>query len=226
MKLYPVMLNMNARQSIVIGGGEVAARKVTDLLDAGATVKVVSPEFNSEILNLSEQYGERLILIKKVYEKNDLSGAMLVFSATNNSEVNAEVFREAEEKGILINAVDDPPNCSFYVPSFIRKGDLLFSLSTGGASPSMAARLRRELEKHIPSGIELILEKLNLARTILKDDENFSGMSSSQRGSILKYIVNDDKLLEELKSYNNDELAGFLGRVKKVMPLKKCMSNK
>ena len=214
MKLYPVMLNMNARQAIVIGGGDVAARKVTDLLDAGATVKVVSPEFNSEILNLSEQYGERLILIKKVYEKNDLSGAMLVFSATNNSEVNAEVFREAEGKGILINAVDDPPNCSFYVPSFVRKGDLLFSLSTGGASPAMAARLRRDLEKHIPSGIELILEKLNLARTILKDDENFSGMSSSQRGSILKYIVNDDKLLEELKSYNNDELAGFLGRVK------------
>lgn len=216
MKLYPVMLNMNGRSAVVIGGGEVAARKVTDLLDAGATVKVISPEFNSEILFLSEQYGERLILIKKVYEKNDLPGAVLVFSATNDSEVNAAVFAEAEEKGILINAVDDPPNCSFYVPSFVRKGDLVFSLSTGGASPAMAARLRRELEKHIPSGIGPILEKLILARSILKEDKKFSDMNSSQRGSILKQIVNDDKLLMELNSCKNDELADLLQYVKDI----------
>jgi precorrin-2 dehydrogenase/sirohydrochlorin ferrochelatase len=214
MKLYPVMLNINGRQAIVIGGGEVAARKVSDLLDAGATVKVISPEFNREIFALSNQYSPRLELVKKVYEKNDLSGAVLVFSATNDPQVNALVFAEAEDKCIMINAVDDPPNCSFYVPSFVRKGDLIFSLSTGGASPAMAARLRREIEKHIPSGIDMILEKLKQARTILKGDRAFSGMDSSQRGFILKQIVNDDKLLEELRSCSIDELAGFLVRVK------------
>jgi len=214
MKLYPVMLNINGRQTVVIGGGEVAARKISDLLDSGAMVKVISPDFNREILKLNEQYGERLVLLKKVYEKNDLSGAVLVFSAADDSQVNAAVFTEAEEKGILINAVDDPPNCSFYVPSFVRKGDLLFSLSTGGASPAMAARLRREMEKHIPSGIDLILEKLKQARTVLKEDKFFSGISSSLRGSILKHIVNDDRLLEELSSCGDDELIEFLDRVK------------
>lgn len=214
MKLYPVMLNMNARQAVVVGGGDVAARKVADLLDAGAIVKVISPDFNSEILTLSEKYGDRLVLVKKVYEKNDLDTAVLVFSATNDSTVNAEVFTEAEEKNILINAVDDPPNCSFYVPSFVRKGDLLFSLSTGGASPAMAARLRREIEKHIPAGIDVILEKLSLARTILKEDKSFSGIDSSQRGFILKQIVHDDKLLETLRSCKDDELIEFLLGVK------------
>ena len=214
MKLYPVMLNMNGRLAVVIGGGGVAARKVTDLLDAGATVKVISPEFNTEIITLSEKHRGRLILIKKFYEKNDLSGAVLVFSATSDPAVNAAVFTEADTKNILINAVDDPPNCSFYVPSFTRKGDLLFSLSTGGTSPAMAARLRREIEKHIPSGIDQVLEKLNLARSILKENQTFSDITSTQRGSILKQIVNDDKLLEELRSCKDDELIEFLVTVK------------
>ncbi len=214
MKLYPIMVNMNGKSAVIIGGGEVAARKVSDLLEAGALVKVISPEFHDEIIKTADLYSDRVSLVKRKYVKNDLEGAFLVFSATNDSAVNAEVFREAEERGILINAVDDPPNCSFYVPSFVRKGDLLFALSTSGASPAMAARLRREIEKHIPEDIDLILEKLKSARTLLKEDECFSCMESHERGKILKKIVSDDTLLESINSCSDDEMIEFLLGVK------------
>lgn len=214
MKLYPIMVNMNGKPAVIVGGGEVAARKVSDLLEAGALVKVISPEFHEEIIKTADSYKDKVVLLKRKYEKNDLQGAFIVFSATNDSAVNAEVFREAEERGILINAVDDPPNCSFYVPSFVRKGDLLFALSTGGASPAMAARLRREIEKHIPEDIDLVLEKLKSARTLLKEDECFSCMESSERGSILKKIVSEDKLLEAINSCSDDDLVDFLLGVK------------
>ena len=214
MNLYPIMVNMNGKPVVIIGGGEVAARKVSDLLEAGASVKVVSPEFHKDITDAAELFGDKVVLEKRKYEKGDLAGAFIVFSATNDSSVNAGVFREAEEKSILINAVDDPPNCSFYVPSFVRKGDLLFSLSTAGASPAMAARLRREIEKHIPEGIELILEKLKSTRTLLKEEECFSCIDSSERGKILKKIVGDDALLESMNSCSDDEMIEFLLGVK------------
>lgn len=205
---------MNNKPAVIIGGGEVAARKVLDLLEAGALVKVVSPEFTDEIIKSVDLYSGKVVLLKRKYEKNDLEGAYIVFSATNDSSVNAEVFREAEERGILINAVDDPPNCSFYVPSFVRKGDLLIALSTAGASPAMAARLRREIEKYIPENIDLILEKLKAARSLLKEDECFSCTESAERGSILKKIVSDDKLLEALNACSDEEMIDFLLGVK------------
>ena len=214
MKLYPIMVNMTGKPVVIIGGGEVAARKVLDLIDAGAIVKVISPEFNDEIIKNTEKYKDKVVLLKRKYQKNDLEDAFIVFSATNDSDVNAEVFREAEERKILINAVDDPPNCSFYIPSFVRKGDLLFSLSTSGASPAMAARLRREIEKHIPEDIEPVLEKLKNARTLLKEDECFSCVESSERGKILKKIVNDDNLLESMNSCSDDDMIDFLLGVK------------
>jgi len=212
MKLYPIMLNMSGKLAVIIGGGDVAVRKLLDLIDAGADIKIISPEFNDDIIKTSESFKDRVVLVKRKYEKNDLNGAMLVFSATNNPDVNREIFNEAKEKNILINAVDDPPNCSFYIPSFIRKGDLIFSISTSGASPAMAARLRREMEKHIPENIELILERLNKARTLLKEDKNFSGLDSSQRGEILKKITNSDKLIAELISCGDgdEEMIKFL----------------
>ena len=126
MKLYPVMVNMEGRLAVVVGGGGVAARKVADLMDSGAKVKVVSPQINEEILSLFKDFSD-LEIVKREYEYGDLDGAALVFSATNDRSVNELVFMEAEGRNIFINAVDDPDNCSFYVPSFTRKGDFLFA---------------------------------------------------------------------------------------------------
>ncbi|HQO39553.1 MAG TPA: bifunctional precorrin-2 dehydrogenase/sirohydrochlorin ferrochelatase [Spirochaetota bacterium] len=211
MKLYPVMINMTGKSAVIIGGGEVAARKLGDLLDSGARVKVVSPVFNDEIIAAAGEFPLSVELVNRKYIKGDLDSAMMVFSATNDPEVNHEVFLEAESANILINAVDDPPNCSFYVPSFVRRGDLLFSLSTGGASPAMAARLRRELEIHIPENIDLLLEKLKIARDLLKSHNTFSRVASPERGGIMKRIVSDDRLLHTLSACKDeDEIIRFL----------------
>ena len=214
MTLYPIMLNMSGQQAVIIGGGDVAVRKLSDLTLAGANIKIISPEFNDEIIKVSELFKDRITLIKRKYEKNDLDGAMLVFSATNDSDINREIFNEAIEKNILINAVDDPSNCSFYIPSFIRRGDLILSVSTSGASPAMAARLRREMEKHIPENIEIMLERLNKARILLKEDNAFHNIDSSQRGEILKKITYSDELLASLilckDEEENKEMIDFL----------------
>jgi precorrin-2 dehydrogenase/sirohydrochlorin ferrochelatase len=213
MTLYPIMLNISGEQAVIIGGGEVALRKLSDLIDAGANIKIISPEFNDEIIKTSELFKDRITLIKKRYERGDLDGALLVFSATNDTDVNREIFNEAKERNILINASDDPPNCSFYIPSFIRRGDLILALSTSGASPAMAGRLRREMAQHIPENIEAILERLNKARTLLKEDTHFAGIDSAQRGEILKEITYSDKLLAALtlcKEDDDEEMIDFL----------------
>jgi precorrin-2 dehydrogenase/sirohydrochlorin ferrochelatase len=203
MKLYPVMVNMEGRLAVVVGGGGVAARKVADLLESGAKVKVVSPEINNEIVELAKD--NELELMKREYEYGDLDGAALVFSATNDRSVNELVFMEAEGRNIFINAVDDPDNCSFYVPSFTRKGDFLFALSTAGAAPAYAARIRRELEKQIPEEIDILLDKLRRAREILKNEKVFSDLESPERGEILKKVANSDELLDSLKCCKDDE---------------------
>mgnify|MGYP001309702111 CR=1 FL=1 len=211
MKLYPVMLNIRGKLSVVVGGGEVAGRKVKDLLDSEARVKVISPEISDEIREMAARSMGGVELVERRYREGDLEAAAMVFSATDDPRVNHEVFLEADKKNILINAVDDPPNCSFFVPSFIRKGDLLFALSTGGASPAMAARLRREIENHIPENIDVMLDKLKTAKDILKTHKTFSGINSPARGAIMKRIVTDDALLHQLSECKDeDEIISFL----------------
>jgi precorrin-2 dehydrogenase/sirohydrochlorin ferrochelatase len=213
MKLYPIFLNITNRKVVIIGGGEVALRKIRDLLKAGARISAISPVFHQDILKLSDEQGDNLKLIEREYREGDLFDTSLAFSATDDPEINRRVFDEAEKKNIFINSADDPPNCSFIVPSSSQRGDLILALSTGGASPAMSARLRRELESHIPDNIEKILEVLREAREILKSKKDFSSLSASQRGELLKRIANDDTLLEELVSSRDDDLIAFLSKL-------------
>jgi len=214
MQLYPVMLNLENRRVVIIGGGDVALRKARDLLEAGARVLVISPQVHNDIQALAGAYGACLEILQRPYQPGDLAGAALVFSATSSAEVNRAVFIEAQERNIFINAVDDPPNCSFFIPSFTRKGDLILALSTSGKSPALAARLRREIEKHIPEDIKLMLTALEEIRTLLKEGAEYANLSSSERGTVLKRIVNDDTLLQEAVTASaSDSLPRFLHRL-------------
>jgi len=214
MGLYPIMINIEDRPVAIIGGGEVALRKARDLLVAGAKVTVYSPEIHEGFNALVNEYEGRLELAKREYTGGILENYSLVFSAANDPEVNSAVYNEAHAKNIFINAVDDPPNCSFFLPSFTRKGDLILALSTSGASPALAARLRRELEKRIPENIEEILIVLSKARELLKEDKAFGHLDSKGRGEILKRIVNDDTLLNgACISFKANRLKVFLNRL-------------
>ncbi|MDY6935065.1 MAG: bifunctional precorrin-2 dehydrogenase/sirohydrochlorin ferrochelatase [Spirochaetota bacterium] len=197
--LYPIYLNIGNKLVAIIGGGEVAFRKAKDLIEAGARVRIISPTIHEGIIELKNSNIESINLIQREYSQGDLEGAILVFAATNDQNINRQVFNEAEGKNIFINSVDDPPNCSFFVPSMVRRGDFILSVSTSGASPAMAAKLRRLFEEDIPHNIEDILKSLREARLTLQEIE---GLNPTERGAVLKNIVNDDNLLTNIVEYS------------------------
>jgi len=184
---------------------------VQDLYEAGAVILVIAPWVHPQIEKMAGQSAGLITIKKRKYKKGDLKGAMLAFSATNLTGVNKQVYAEAEKRGIFINAVDDPPNCTFILPSFERRGELIMALSTSGSSPAMAARLRREIAAHIPEKIEVILPALREARELLKNHPAFSDIESTKRGVILKGVVADDDALEKLTAaYEEGTLKEFL----------------
>lgn len=141
-KYYPIFLNIQDKKCVVVGGGNVAWRKVCSLKDAGAKVTVVSPEFCPE---LEKETGiER---IQQEYDAKFLKEAVLVVASTDDGAVNKMIYSDAIERGILVNVVDKPEFCSFIVPSSVMRGDLCISISTGGASPALARNIREFLEK-------------------------------------------------------------------------------
>lgn len=134
----------------VVGGGDVAARKVRGLLEAGARVTVISPELHPELAALAE--GEQIDHIARDYQDGDLAGNFLVITATDDPETNRCVWNEANQLGILVNVADDPPHCNFILPAIVRRGALNIAISTGGSSPALARRLREQLESQF--GVE------------------------------------------------------------------------
>lgn len=147
MSHYPVVL-VSLDNVIVVGGGAVATRKVQGLLDAGvASVTVIAPQLTAQLETWVAQH--RITPIRRPYQPGDLANAQLVVAATDDESVNEAVWREARESGILVNAVDDPPHCTFHVPAVVRRGNLAIAISTAGASPALAKYVRRELERAI-----------------------------------------------------------------------------
>jgi len=142
--LFPIFLKLMDRPCLVIGADAVAAAKVKSLLDAGARVTVVAPRAIWEVERLAA--GNEIQWLPREFQPADLDGAFLVIAATSDSGVNGRVFNEAKRREIICNAVDDPPNCDFYFPAIVRRGDLQIAISTAGESPALAQRLRQALE--------------------------------------------------------------------------------
>ena len=141
---YPVALDLRGRSCLVVGGGPVAEAKVEGLLEAGARVTVVSPDLSERLAEWARD--GRIAHCPHEYVPTDLDGQLLVFSATDRREVTEAVAAEARRRGIWVNAADDPKYCDFLLPSVLRRGRLQVAVSTGGASPALAARVRRDLE--------------------------------------------------------------------------------
>jgi len=166
MSLFPIFVKLQGRLVIVVGGGSVAEGKIAGLLAAGARVRVISPAVTP---GFAEWVRDRKIeWLPKVFEPGDLLGASLVIAATSASGVNAAVFREAEARGILCNAVDDIEHCHFYYGAVVQRGDLQIAISTNGKSPALAQRLRQELEAQFGPEYEAWLEWLGAVREILR----------------------------------------------------------
>ena len=163
MKAYcPIMLDIQNRQCIVVGGGTVAYRKVQSLLSYGAEVTLISKEISEKFLPLEQQ--GRIRWIARNYQEGDIDGAYLVYVATDDSAVNEQVYAEAHDKGILVNVVDVPPLCDFIVPAVVRQGDLTLAISTNGKSPMLARKIRQDLEKQFGREYEIFLKIMGKLR--------------------------------------------------------------
>jgi precorrin-2 dehydrogenase/sirohydrochlorin ferrochelatase len=147
----------------VVGGGEVAQRKVESLMEAGADrVAVISPRLTHRLKALLQ--AKRIEHRPRGYQQGDLEGAFVVIAATDDPDVNREVWQEAQERHLLVNVVDDPQHCNFFVPSVVRRGDLTISICTGGQDPALSARLRQELEPRFGREYAAFLEIAGVLR--------------------------------------------------------------
>lgn len=149
MKYLPIFLNLTDQPCLVVGGGEVASRKVATLLRAGARVRVVSPQLGPAIAELAGS--GRIESVAKVFEPDDLAGFALVVSATGEQSVNEAVAAAARQRGIVCNVVDHPELCSFIFPAIVDRSPVIVAVSTGGASPVLARLVRARLEALLPA---------------------------------------------------------------------------
>ena len=169
MKYYPIFLDIRYKKCVIVGGGEVAARKAERLLDCGAKVFVISPKLSPVLAALKEK--NIICHIAAVYSANLIHGAALVIGATDDEKTNAQISLDARNKGIPVNIVDDPQKCDFILPSVIQRGDLAITIGTGGKSPALARHLREELESRYGEEYEIFLNILGNLRVKMVKNE-------------------------------------------------------
>lgn len=151
MNLLPIFLKLEGRRCLLVGAGNVALDKIGSLLKTGLRLTVVAPEAKVEVKQLARE--GKLKWVERPFEAADLEGQFLVITATDSSAVNSAVYREAIERNILCNSVDDIPNCDFFFGSVVNRGDLQIAISTAGESPAFAQRLRREIDEQLPQDL-------------------------------------------------------------------------
>jgi precorrin-2 dehydrogenase/sirohydrochlorin ferrochelatase len=163
---YPAILDLSGRNALVVGAGKVGEGKIRGLLNAGARVRVVSLDATEQVQRWAIE--GKIELLTRPYESADLNGCFLVIAATERSDTNEQVFADAEQRNMLCNVVDVTALCNFILPSIMRRGNLAIAVSTAGASPALARKIRLELEQQYGDEYEVALELLGSLRDELK----------------------------------------------------------
>jgi precorrin-2 dehydrogenase / sirohydrochlorin ferrochelatase len=163
--LFPMFLNLKGRQCVVIGAGKVGESKIGGLLGTGARIRVVALNATPAV---REWAHEGLIdLDLRAFSNGDLDGAFVAIVATASRPLNERVYREAQKRGVLCNVVDVPDLCDFFYPSIVQRGDLQIAISTAGQSPSLAQKIRQQLEKQFGPGYSAWVEELGETRRLI-----------------------------------------------------------
>ncbi|HEA26651.1 MAG TPA: bifunctional precorrin-2 dehydrogenase/sirohydrochlorin ferrochelatase, partial [Ectothiorhodospiraceae bacterium] len=173
MDFLPIFLNIKSQPCLVVGGGDIAARKASLLLEAGGAVTVVSPKLSSQMAQYVKE--GRVEYLESTFDTPHLEGMKVIIAATDDSSVNEQVSAEAQKRSIPVNVVDNPDLCSFIMPSIIDRSPVQIAVSTGGASPVLARILRARLESSIPAAYGRLASMVNGFRDKVKarfDDVN------------------------------------------------------
>lgn len=175
------MLDMRNRLALIVGGGTVGQRKTHALLEAGATVRIISKD-NSQGLEALRPLGVEVLI--QDYRPELLAGARLVIACTDDRELNARIASDARRIGALVNAADQPEDCDFFLPAVAARGEIIVAVGTGGSSPSLAAGLRDILAAALPDRIEHFAQALESIRQELRAGES----TMERRGEIMKEL--------------------------------------
>ncbi|MCC0649099.1 bifunctional precorrin-2 dehydrogenase/sirohydrochlorin ferrochelatase [Clostridioides sp. ZZV15-6598] len=190
--LYPINLKLDDLDIVIIGGGEVAYRKCKNFLDFNKSVTVVS----KHILNKFYDLKENINIIKDDYKEEYIENSSMIIAATDNRELNLEIGLYCRENKKLVNVVDNVKISNFTIPSYVKRGDLLISVSTGGKSPSLSSKIKRELEEKYSEDYEEYLNVLGeIRKEVIKKYQD-----KNKRKSILNMLIALD--LDELKKFN------------------------
>ncbi len=203
MRYYPVYLDIQNRKCLVVGGGSVGTRKVMTLMDCGASVTVVSPDFTTQLFQLADT--RAIKLKKRPYRSSDLDGMFLVIGATNNEELNRQISEDAQRLNKLCNIADKPEACNFILPSFINRGDLIIAISTSGKSPALAKKLRKDLENEFGQEYAEFLRLMGVIRQRL--------LTKNRDSKAHKYLFEQlisRGLIEMIKNQKEEEINSLL----------------
>lgn len=196
MPLFPAFLKVAGRRCLVVGAGPVAEEKIDGLLRAEADVRVVAPHATRRIRDWAR--AGKIRWAARKFRASDLSGAFLAVAATSSPVLHAQIYRQARRRGVLCNVVDDPKNCDFYYGAVVRRGELQIAISTGGHSPALAQRLRKQIERDFGTEYARWLKELGAKRKKLFA----KAISPSRRRALLHRLasqVSFDEFLRQRK---------------------------
>lgn len=206
MSYYPILVDLTGKKAVVVGGGQVGQRKIETLLKHGARVHVISVEL-SPVLRRHMEAGE-ITYLGSEFQSEHVDGAFLVIAATDDPSLNRAVSACARERGILVNAVDQPGDCTFIVPSILERGDLVIAVSTSGKSPAMAKKIREDLENRYGREYEIFLALLGKLREEILN----KGFSQGENKEIFERLVNSP-VLEMMRKEEWDGIALVLTEI-------------
>ena len=203
---YPIYIEMHDQPCVVIGGGQIAEGKVDGLLAAKANVTVISPELTSHLHDLVNQ--KQIKYVARAYQAGDLTGMFMVICATDQAEINHQVWQEATANHQLVNVVDDTPRCNFIAPSILRKGDLTIAISTSGRAPALAVRLKERLQRELGPEYERFLELAGELREPLARH-----IPDFETRKALWYELVDSEILDVLAYGDEDKARKIISRI-------------
>lgn len=206
MSYYPIIIDLKGQKVVVVGGGSVAQRKIDALLECDAIVYLVAKEL-TPLLHDYTQEG-RVKFLGRDFIETDLDGAFLVIAATDDAHLNHKISETAKEHGMLVNAVDQPEDCNFIVPSIVKRGDLLIAISTSGKSPALAKRIRIKLSEQF--GNEYVYFLTLMGR--LRKDIFTRGLSQMENSEIFQALV-DSPALEAIAAEDWERVASILSKI-------------
>lgn len=203
MPYYPIFLDLDNQKVLVVGGGEVAERKIRNLLIYGCQISIISPHLTP---HLKEMVAKRRIHhLPHESLGTVMDDAFMVIAATDDPKVNSQIASQAKERGSLVNVVDQPGDCNFIMPSIVKRGDLQIAISTAGKSPALAKKLRKEMERMFGPEYDSFLDLLGMIRKKLLS----RGQAPSRNKIVFQELV-DSNLLDLIKKGNRNGVSTTL----------------